>query len=441
MPKTSYISFLDAPPRAVREGACASVSQEIIAGLIRHSSQQPQNECTEEELRMLADDESSGRKRKRPGNNGNNNNNGSNSSSGKTSSEASRNQSGSKGSAGAGGQGKPGIISKAKAGRLLARSNMNMVPIASFSSLVCSPIAPNDERMHYPRHLIKAFNSCDPSLLQETLDKFCTPSVQGIYRYDGIQNPHGSNFRECEGIDGNFKLWSTLFQSAPDFIFRLLDLHIQMDSSPSQCVVTSAFDMHGTRIRDIRHVTENGGVGSSAVSVDNSDQISVSSDNTHSELSKSVRSRAASLLVQQKLPADIYAMNRGELLGLPAHLVTPEVVDLLCLYEIQDFCAESGLQASEEDDDLANMALSVLDDDASRDEGGVGKADGQDEMTSIFSLDRAKQVYRITKDVQLVVEKKPLAQSVKLMYRGNLIVCVNPQNKIHKFEFVYKFKE
>lgn len=377
---------------------------------------------------MLADDESgNARKRKRAGHQN------SSSIGSKINNETTKSQGINKGS---------GIISKAKAGRLLARSNMNMVPIASFSTLVCSPILPNDERMHYPRHLIKAFNSCDPVLLQETLVKFCTPNVQGIYRYDGIQNPHGSNFRECEGIDGNFKLWSTLFQSAPDFIFRLLDLHIQMDNSPSQCVVTSAFDMHGTRIRDIRHIAENGSIVSSSSSIDSTDQMSVVSD-SRSEPRTPLHASASAEDAHQmlSLPADIYAMNRQELLGLPAHLVTPEVVDLLCLYEIQDFCAESGLQALEDDDDVASMSLSVLDDDASRDEGLASRDIGQDEMTSIFSLDHTKQVYRITKDVQLVVEKKPLAQSVKLMYRGNLIVCINPQNKIHKFEFVYKFKE
>jgi hypothetical protein len=64
-----------------------------------------------------------------------------------------------------------------------------------------TPSIPADPRLFYPRHLMKGFNSCDAKVLRETLQTYCEENVLGIYRYDGIQNPYGTNFRECEGIE------------------------------------------------------------------------------------------------------------------------------------------------------------------------------------------------------------------------------------------------
>lgn len=353
----------------------------VLSSLI--SQNRVEDLCTEEELKLLTSDESSSRKRKKAGEVVSKTPRAK-----KASSEQSK---------------IPVAISESEAVGANRRSNTpetssgaavnndkgstatvpNTVP-----ALVC-----NDPRVHYPRQLIKAFNSCDPDALLETLNRLCEPGVLGIYRYDGIQNPHGSNYRECDGIEANYTLWSTLFRSAPDFIFRLLDLNFSVDD---HCIVSCAFDMHGTRIRDIKHVHEPG--------------------DTSSAQSSQPTSRADSPQIHLTADTDLDALSRDDLLHLSD--MTPAVVDLLCLYEIEDFMRDSGFDVVS-DTSSSNAVPST-------------------HNKSIFSPYPQESISRITKGIKLVVDNQPLRERVRLMFAGTFLVHINTAYKVTKFEFVYK---
>eukprot|EP01039_Chlorochromonas_danica_P004809 gene4809-5273_t len=311
----------------------------------------------------------------------------------------------------------------------------------------CPALVRDDPRVHYPRHLIRAFNSCDPRFLQETLEKYCEPSVLGMYRYDGVKDPNGSSHRECDGIDGNMTLWTSLFRSAPDFIFRLLDLHVTVDQESACCIVSSSFDMHGTRIRDIKHVQE-GKASSEAGEVSHSD--TPSPQQQRSEAANSSRRSSDDLMSEgggdpsivdfdTTAAMNIYSLDRDSLLRLPQ--TTPEIVDLLCLYEIEDFMREAGFDVGGDsrDDNNKKEPQPQLDCGSLVNHNRQTNSDIPVSVNkSIFAQRPGEAVVRITKHVKLAVDLQPLRERVRLMYKGNFLVYINAEDKIFKFEFIYK---
>jgi hypothetical protein len=122
---------------------------------------------------------------------------------------------------------------------------------------IVEPETPNrnavtDFRRTFSQLLLNAFNSCDVDKLRYTLENFCVPGLYSCYKYEGINNPYGSDSAtETKSVENHITMWSALFQSAPDFLFHgeFLEAFIADDN---RCVVRSRFTFQGTRVADIK---------------------------------------------------------------------------------------------------------------------------------------------------------------------------------------------
>ncbi len=116
------------------------------------------------------------------------------------------------------------------------------------------PPKTNDRRIHYTKQFLDAFNSCDSAILRSLLCRYCFEDVEAIHRYDGINNPYGTNYRQLRSISSISTLWDSLFESAPDFSFMLLSTKLIQNSSTDEgdvCIVESMFTFSGTRVMDV----------------------------------------------------------------------------------------------------------------------------------------------------------------------------------------------
>jgi hypothetical protein len=60
---------------------------------------------------------------------------------------------------------------------------------------------------------------------------------------------------------------------------------------------------------------------------------------------------------------------------------------------------------------------------------------------SLFTTNPEEMIIRMTRDLKLVVDPHTLQEKIKLMYAGTFSVYINnTNNKIYKFEFIYKAK-
>lgn len=111
-----------------------------------------------------------------------------------------------------------------------------------------------DSRKTFSQLMLNAFNSCDLQKLENTFHAFCTPDLYSICVYEGISNPYASNVIETRTIANHMTLWSALFKSAPDFLFKgqFVEAYVSKVSEDKRCVVRSTFTMNGTRIVDVK---------------------------------------------------------------------------------------------------------------------------------------------------------------------------------------------
>jgi hypothetical protein len=120
------------------------------------------------------------------------------------------------------------------------------------------PLSKKDVRKVYSSMLLNTFNSCDTKKLHTILTKYATEDVVEIHRYDGVKNPFGRNFAKISGRTAVIQMWETLFRSAPDFFYTILDsdvYHAEAGDGQWKVTVSSAFKFKGTRIADI-HVAK-----------------------------------------------------------------------------------------------------------------------------------------------------------------------------------------
>jgi hypothetical protein len=120
------------------------------------------------------------------------------------------------------------------------------------------PLSKKDVRKVYSSMLLNTFNSCDTKKLHTIMTKYAAEDVVEIHRYDGVQNPFGRNFAKISGRAAVIQMWETLFRSAPDFFYTILDsdiYHAEAGGGQWKVTVSSAFKFKGTRIADI-HVAK-----------------------------------------------------------------------------------------------------------------------------------------------------------------------------------------
>jgi hypothetical protein len=130
---------------------------------------------------------------------------------------------------------------------------------------VLPPIAKDDPRRFYAKHLLSAFNSCDVNKLTAILNSYTTDDLVSLYRHDDF--PENSSISSCEGDseeggDGNIvstfkgrqstiQMWISLFQSTPDFFFEIVESTAAYGTDKN-VVITSKFVWTGTKIMDVR---------------------------------------------------------------------------------------------------------------------------------------------------------------------------------------------
>lgn len=113
------------------------------------------------------------------------------------------------------------------------------------------PISKTDHRRTYTYLILNTFNSCDSKKLNDILCSYTVEDLVEVHRYDGVKNPYGREYSKVVGRDAVIQLWNTLFRSAPDFFYDILDSRC-FYSPDWQVYVASRFSWSGTRIADVR---------------------------------------------------------------------------------------------------------------------------------------------------------------------------------------------
>ena len=109
-----------------------------------------------------------------------------------------------------------------------------------------------DVRRTYSQLLLNAFNSCELSKLKKVFQQYCTPDLSSVIFYSGMKNPHAGSSTEMKSVESHVVLWSTLFKSAPDFLFESEFVSAYIHGVTKLGVIKSKFRFSGTRILDVK---------------------------------------------------------------------------------------------------------------------------------------------------------------------------------------------
>lgn len=86
-----------------------------------------------------------------------------------------------------------------------------------------------DRRRTLSQIFLNAFNSCDVKKLESVLRIYAEPDVVSVYRYQGDKNEYCNDYSEIQNTEGILEMWKTLFQSAPDFLFEIIETQAYLD--------------------------------------------------------------------------------------------------------------------------------------------------------------------------------------------------------------------
>jgi hypothetical protein len=109
-----------------------------------------------------------------------------------------------------------------------------------------------DVRRTYAQMFLNAVNSFDMNVLEEMYKEYCIPGIVSLSYYDGEENPFGPKMTETTSAAAQMAHWSSLFKSAPDFLFETSFLTAYIDPVTNIRLVRCRFTMTGTRILDIK---------------------------------------------------------------------------------------------------------------------------------------------------------------------------------------------
>lgn len=252
------------------------------------------------------------------------------------------------------------------------------------------PILPLDVRRTYPRLLLNAFNSCDIRKLDEVLDKHGVEDLIAVHRYEGIKNPYGRNLTRLKGRQVVTGLWQTLFKSAPDFLFIPLETRAFYDPE-YRVVIACQFTWSGTRVMDVR----------------------VASSTNESVLKEKLANSTRYLTDEQKILDELIEQQQQQSYHSRAqHQSTSGLCESLVPYTLS-----------------SNAIASVV--------------TNQTQTTSTRSLfyDPGELIIEASPEqrqpASFMVASSPMAQKLEMRCKGTLIVYLNEENRIFKYEFVY----
>lgn len=108
-----------------------------------------------------------------------------------------------------------------------------------------------DVRRTYAQMFLNVINTFDIKKLRGMLGQYCTEDLTTVSFFDGEENPYGANRVETKTIPVHMNYWTSLFKSAPDFVFETEFLTAYCDPVTNIRLARCRFRMTGTRIIDV----------------------------------------------------------------------------------------------------------------------------------------------------------------------------------------------
>jgi hypothetical protein len=149
--------------------------------------------------------------------------------------------------------------------RMLRKKRKKLKELKKAAAITLPPIAKDDPRRFYAKHLLSAFNSCDVNKLTAVLNAYTTDDLVSLYRHDdypensSISSFEGDSEEGGEGIvvstfkgrQATIQMWISLFESTPDFFFEIAESTVTYGADKN-VLINSKFVWSGTKVIDVR---------------------------------------------------------------------------------------------------------------------------------------------------------------------------------------------